>query len=211
MNKTKDWFSYFAPRFVALAAVMGFLLRIVLLFMPATVRDFAFSGWIKIFFLGLLNDIAFSSIALVPAFVVYSLLTSVKYRKPAGYIICGLLAALAIYVIGFNDISDEYGGVVPGIAKALTALLFVCFALKNCIPSIRDGWRKWTAILTSVIYVICSVLIFVCEIVFWEEFAVRFNSLRWTISSIRTRLLAISLNRTTSPSCHWEYWQYRWA
>ena len=175
MKNTKDWFRYFAPRFMVLAAIMGFILRIVLLFMPATVRDFSFLDWIRIFGIGLINDLAFSAIALIPAFVIYSLLSPAKYKKPASYIIMALLTALAVYVIGFNDISDEYGGVVPGIANALVAIFCVCFAIKLFIPSVRDGWRKVTAAATSLIYVVCAVLIFVCEIVFWEEFAVRFN------------------------------------
>ena len=143
--------------------------------MPQTVRNFGFTDILRIFGLGLLNDVAFSAIALVPAFVIYSLMTSVKYRKPAGYIIEGLLVALAVYVIGFNDITDEYGGVVPGIADALVAILLVCFSLKLFLPGIRDGWRKVSAFATSLMYVVCAVLIFLCEIVFWEEFAVRFN------------------------------------
>ena len=174
MKKT-DWFKYFAPRFVALAAVMGFILRIVLIFMPQTVRDFGFWDILRIFGLGFLNDVAFSAIALVPAFVIYSLMTSAKYRKPVGYIIEGLLVALAVYVIGFNDITDEYGGVVPGIANALVAIILVCFSIKLFVPAVRDGWRKVSAIALSLLYIICAVLIFVCEIVFWEEFAVRFN------------------------------------
>ena len=174
MNR-KDWFRYFAPRFVTLAAVMGFILRIVLIFMPQTVRDFGFLDILRIFGLGLLNDVAFSAIALVPAFVIYSLMTSAKYRKPAGYIIEGLLVALAVYVIGFNDITDEYGGVVPGIADALVAIILICFSIKLFVPTVRDGWRKVSAIALSLLYIICAVLIFVCEIVFWEEFAVRFN------------------------------------
>ena len=174
MNK-KDWFKYFAPRFAALAAIMGFILRIILIFMPQTVRDFGFADILRIFGLGLLNDVAFSAIALVPAFVVYSLMTSAKYRRPAGYIIEGLLAALSVYVIGFNDITDEYGGVVPGIANALVAIIFVCFSIKLFVPAVRDGWRRFSAVALSLLYIICAVLIFVCEIVFWEEFAVRFN------------------------------------
>lgn len=174
MNK-KDWFKYFAPRFVLLAAIMGFILRIVLLFMPATVWDFSFLDWLRIFGIGLLNDICFSAVALVPAFIVYSLLTPGKYSRPAGYIIEALLAALAVYVIGFNDITDEYGGVVPGIANALIAIVFICFSIKLFIPSVRDVWRRVSVMAVSLIYVICAVLIFVCEIVFWEEFAVRFN------------------------------------
>ena len=171
----KDWFRFFAPRFVLLAALMGFVLRIVLLLMPGTVREFSFWDWPRIFGVGLLNDVCFACVSLVPAFLVYSLLTAAKYRKPFCYVLEALLAGLAVYVIGFNDITDEYGGVVPGIANVLVGILFICFSIKLFVPAVRDAWRKVAVKLTTLLYVICAVLIFVCEIVFWEEFTVRFN------------------------------------
>ena len=173
--KLKDWFSWFAPRFALLTLAMGFVLRIVLLFMPQTVCDFSVLEWLGIFFLGALNDICFAAIALFPAFIVYSLLTPRKYEKPAGYIIAGLLVAAAAYFVFCNDISDEYGGVVPTLVNTLALLFAGCFCLKLFLPRIRDGWRKYCVLATTLLYVICAVLIFVCEIVFWEEFAVRFN------------------------------------
>ena len=66
----KDWFRFFAPRFVLLAALMGFVLRIVLLLMPGTVREFSFWDWPRIFGVGLLNDVCFALVSLVPAFLV---------------------------------------------------------------------------------------------------------------------------------------------
>lgn len=171
----KDWFKYFAPRFAALAVVLGFVLRIVLLFMPLTVRDFSFGAYLRIFALGAVNDVAFAALALVPAFVIYSFMTDAKYTKPVGYVIEALLAALAVYVIGFNDITDEYGGVVPGIADALVALFLICFSVKLFVPAVRKGWRTVAVGLLMLTYVVCAVTIWVCEIVFWEEFAVRFN------------------------------------
>lgn len=175
MNTRKDWFKFFAPRFVLLAAVMGLILRIVLIFMPETVRDFSAGEILRVFAIGLLNDVAFAAVALVPGFAVYSLMGSGKYRKPFGYIIEAVLLALAVYIIGFNDVTDEYGGVVPVIANVLTALLLICFSIKLFVPSVRDSWRKVSVMAGSFVYVLSAVVIFFCEIVFWEEFAVRFN------------------------------------
>ena len=107
--KIKDWFSFFAPRFLALGLILGFIIRVVLIFHPLTVVDWGFGTWVKIFALGLLNDIAFLAIALVPAFIFYTFLTDDKYRRPFGLIFWGLFSLLTLYVIFFNDITDEYG------------------------------------------------------------------------------------------------------
>ena len=171
----KDWFRYFAPLFASLTVILGMLLRIVLLFMPMTVRGFSFWGYLRIFGLGAVNDVAFAAIALVPAFFIYSFMTDAKYSKPVGYIIEGLLAALAIYVIGFNDISDELGAGYPIVADILVVVLLACFSIKLFVPKVRKTWRTVFVGLTMLIYMICAVTIWVCEIVFWEEFAVRFN------------------------------------
>ena len=72
MRKTKievkDWFLFFAPRFVVLTLVLGFLVRLALLFHPLTVVDWGFKEFLAIFGLGFVNDVAFAAIGLVPAF-----------------------------------------------------------------------------------------------------------------------------------------------
>ena len=90
MNKVKikDWFAFFAPRFLCLTLVLGLLIRIVLILHPVTVVDWGWVDWLKIFGLGFLNDLAFTAIALVPAFVFYSFLTDDRYKKPFLWIFC---------------------------------------------------------------------------------------------------------------------------
>ena len=94
-RKVKDWFGFFAPRFLCLTLLLGFVIRIILIFHPLTVVDWGAVDWIKIFVLGFLNDVAFTSIALIPAFIVYTFLTDDKYKSPYGYILTALFTLLA--------------------------------------------------------------------------------------------------------------------
>ena len=173
--KIKDWFSFFAPRFLALGLILGFIIRVVLIFHPLTVVDWGFGTWIKIFALGLLNDIAFLAIALVPAFIFYTFLTDDKYRRPFGLIFWGLFSLLTLYVIFFNDITDEYGGPLPRIANALLAFLAICLTIKMFVPSVRKKWRTVSIYLVMMVYACCAIMISFSEVVFWTEFGVRFN------------------------------------
>ena len=110
MKKTaaKDWFSFFAPRFLCLTLALGFIIRIILILHPMTVVDWGLADWLKIFFLGVINDVAFTAIALVPAFLIYTTFTDDKYGRRAGWIIWSLLMALTLYLVLCNDITDEY-------------------------------------------------------------------------------------------------------
>ena len=173
--KIKDWFSFFAPRFLALGLILGFIIRVVLIFHPLTVVDWGFGTWVKIFALGLLNDIAFLAIALVPAFIFYTFLTDDKYRRPFGLIFWGLFSLLTLYVIFFNDITDEYGGPLPRIANALLAFLAICLTIKMFVPSVRKKWRTVSIYLVMMVYACCAIMISFSEVVFWTEFGVRFN------------------------------------
>ena len=47
--KVADWFGFYAPRFYALALIVGFITRIILLFHPMTVVSFSAIEWLKIF------------------------------------------------------------------------------------------------------------------------------------------------------------------
>ena len=170
-----DWFAFYAPRFYALSAVVGVIVRILLLLSPLTTVGFTAVEWLKIFGLGLVNDMAFATLALIPAFVVYTTMTDAKYGRVAGYVIEGLLLVLTVYVVFFNDITDEYGGVVPGIANGLLIALLVCFSIKLFVPRVRETWRRAATGVTMLVYAVCIVLNAVCELVFWSEFGVRYN------------------------------------
>lgn len=175
MQKVKDWFSFFAPRFVLLTLVLGFLIRIALILHPMTVVDWGFWDWCKIVLLGFLNDVAFSAIALIPAFLFYTFLSDSKYRKPYGYIFWSLLVLLTLYVVFFDDITDEYGGPLPRIVNAVLIFLSACFTIKLFVPSIRKIWRYISIFIFMMIYLSCTITIAFSEVVFWSEFGVRFN------------------------------------
>ena len=177
MNKQKvsDWFAFFAPRFLCLTLILGFLIRIVLILHPLTVVDWGWTDWLKIFCLGFLNDLAFTAIALVPAFIFYSFLTEDKYRKPYKWIVWGGMTLLTAYILFFNDITDEYGGPLPRIVNGVLAFLWICLTIKMFFPKVRKGWRTAAIWIMMMLYICCAITIAISEIVFWSEFGVRFN------------------------------------
>ena len=192
MQKTRitDWFLFFAKRFYLYALAVGFLLRIIMILLPyvlpqSLIADFAVQGfsisditlweWVKVFVLGPLNDFAFATIALIPAFLVYSLTTPRKYDKPWGWIIEGLLVAVTGYFLLFNDITDEYGGPLPIIVNSLFVFFTVCFSVKLFVPKVREGWRRGVVCFTLGLYVFLLLLNSLSETVFWLEFGNRYD------------------------------------
>ncbi len=177
MNKQKvsDWFAFFAPRFLCLTLILGFLIRIILILHPLTVVDWGWTDWLKIFCLGFLNDLAFTAIALVPAFIFYSFLTDDKYRKPYKWIVWGGMTLLTAYILFFNDITDEYGGPLPRIVNGVLAFLWICLTIKMFFQKVRKGWRTAAIWIMMMLYICCAITIAISEIVFWSEFGVRFN------------------------------------
>ena len=174
-KKVKDWFGFFAPRFLCLTLLLGLIVRIALIVHPLTTVDWGWTDWLKIFGLGVLNDIAFTAVALVPAFLVYTLLTDDKYKKPWMWILYGLFTALTAYVLFCNDITDEYGGPLPRIVNAVLAVLWICVSVKTFVPKVRKGWRTGAIYLVMMLYACAAVAIAFSEVVFWSEFGVRFN------------------------------------
>lgn len=172
----KDWFGFYAPRFYIYSVILGIIVRIILICHPMTVTsDFTVLTWLKVFGRGLLNDIAFATLALIPAFIIHSFFTDRKYDKPYVWILGGLLVVLTAYVVCFNDITDEYAGVVPGIANAFLLLVTGCFLLKVFIPGIRSTWRRIFIYFIMMLYAFLLILNAISESVFWDEIGVRYN------------------------------------
>ncbi len=170
-----DWLAFFAPRYVVLAALTGFVLRIVLLCSPATSAQFSWTQWAAVFGLGLAYDVAFACCALVPAIMIYAFVADRKYDRPWAYIIDGLLVAFAIYVFFTHSIFHEYGSVVPTIAQCFIAWKLLSFNLRLFMPKLRRPWRHTVLYITALTYVFCNLLNATCEYFFWEEFGVRYN------------------------------------
>lgn len=177
MNKSSvtNWFLYFAPRYILLSLLIGIIVRIVLIFHPLTVCDWGSSLWFKIFGLGVINDIAFAILTLIPAFVIYSLMCNGKYYKPLGYTIFGILVAATAYFLFTHDISNEYGSAVPKIINITFSILTIGFAIRFFFPSIRSRFRVGVIYLTILLYALFLILVAIAEVVFWSEFGVRFN------------------------------------
>ena len=174
-RKVHDWFRYFAPVFITFSVAIGFITRIILLFVPPTVIGFTALEWLKIFLLGFINDIAFSLLALAPAMLVHATLNDAKYKKPLSVIIGAALLAFAVYSFLPSNIFTEYGSVVPTIARALSLLLLVCFGLRLFLPGARKGWCKAGLLFTMGLYIFLMIVNAVSECVFWNEFGVRYN------------------------------------
>lgn len=174
-RKVHDWFRYFAPVFITFSVALGFITRIVLLFVPPTVIGFTGMEWLKIFTLGLLNDIAFSILALAPAILLEATLNDAKYKKPLSAVIGAALLAFTIYSFLPSNIFTEYGSVVPTIARLLSVLLLGGFCLRLFIPGIRRGWCKAGLLFTMGLYVFLMIINVISECVFWNEFGVRYN------------------------------------
>ena len=171
----KDWFAFFATRFLCLILILGAVLRLILLLHPMTTIDWGFWEYLKIFFLGAVNDLAFTGIALIPAFLIYTTFTYDKYGRRSGWVIWGLITALTLYIVFFNDITDEYGGPLPRIVNALLLIITACFSAKFFLMGIRRGWRMAAIFTTMMLYAVLTVGIAFSEVVFWSEFGVRFN------------------------------------
>ena len=174
-KKVLDWFRFFAPVFIMFSVALGLITRVILLFVPPTVIGFTAVEWLKIFFIGFINDIAFSVLALAPALLVQATLNDSKYKKPLCFIIGAALLAFAVYSLLPSNIFTEYGSVVPTIARVLSLLLLGGFCLRLFIPNIRKGWCKAGLLFTMGLYVFLMIINVVSECVFWNEFGVRYN------------------------------------
>lgn len=171
-----DWLLWLAPRYLALCAVAGVLLRVALLCLPVTVVDFSLGQWLRIFFLGALNDAAFAVLALAPAFLIYLLLTRLKYHRVGGWCIEALLVALWAYACFWPDnILGQYSKGVLRIGRIVATLLLAGFSLRLLWPRLRKPWRMAVLHLTMFLYVLALVFDLMGEWFFWAEFGVRYN------------------------------------
>ena len=185
-----DWFWFFARRFLVFSVIVGFVTRVIFVLLAYVlpegmaadfaIQDFSISQislpeWLKVLVLGPLNDLAFAAMALLPAFLVYSLTTSAKYRKPYGYILEAVLLAATAYFLFCNDITDEYGGPLPRIVNAVMVFFTFCYTLKLVFPGIRDGWRRVVVYGTILLYVTLLLINILSECVFWLEFGNRYD------------------------------------
>ena len=168
INNTLKWL-------VIIPLIIGFLLRIVLLFNPQTQIAFGTLDWLNIFLGGAINDLAVAFIGTAFLYICLLTLSDRKYDAPWGYILFGLICAAFVYVAFFHTVFDEYGSAVPKIVKGLLLYKVISFGCRLFIPKIRHIW-------SYVMYIVLvSVTFFIFlvstsgEYFFWDEFGVRYN------------------------------------
>ena len=166
---------FMAFELLSLYVLIGFLLRIVLMFTAPADASFGVGSILRLLFVGSFADAGMGILLLSPLLLLYLGLNEWKYRRPIGLVINGLLLAALIYVSCFRSIFSEYGGTVARIATYIIGWKFTSFTLRFLIPPLRDVWRRVSLYVVWALYVFLFLFISVGEYFFWEEFGVRYN------------------------------------
>ena len=164
-----------AVRFIKLYLLVGFFLRIVLMFCTPTEVHFTTLDVVRSLGVGLISDLGVGILLTIPLFILYLGLNEWKYKRPSGYVIELLLALAFAYSLWPKSIFHEYGGGAPLIARLFLGWKFVSFSLRFFIPKLRISWRRVTMYGTWSVYVLLLIFISAGEYFFWEEFGVRYN------------------------------------
>ena len=155
--------------------VVGFVVRIVLMFhLP---EGASISAWeaVRAVAVGVLNDLAMGILLCLPLLLVYLGHNEWKYRRLPGSTILGVLALAFAYSFYHGSIFHQYGGALPKIVHWLFGVKFASFALRYFIPKIRRGWRIVTTYIVWGIYAFVFIFNGASEYLFWDEFSVRYN------------------------------------
>jgi phosphoglycerol transferase MdoB-like AlkP superfamily enzyme len=173
MNYSK----YFAPfkNLGLFYLLIGFILRIVLLFHPITQTKFGVLALVKIFTLGLISDLLVFIVASVFLWLYLIFLSDSKFNKPWGYVLFGIYLALLIYILSGKTILNEYGGVLPTIGIVFVGIKTVLIGLLLLLPKQRRTIRLAVFSVTIFIFVLILIQNAVSEFFFWNEFGVRYN------------------------------------
>ncbi len=162
-------------KFLGLYLVVGFLLRIVLMVLSPDDASYTFGSILRLLSIGVLSDFGTGLLLFIPLLFVYLGLNEWKYSKVGGWLIELLLLAGLLYTLCCHSIFDEYGGGAPLIAKAFLSWKLFSFTLRFLLPRLRDTWRKVTLYATWGLYVFLFLFISMGEVIFWQEFGVRYN------------------------------------
>ena len=166
---------FMAFELLSLYVLIGFLLRIVLMFTAPADASFGAGSVLRLLFVGSFADAGMGILLLSPLLLLYLGLNEWKYRRPVGLVINGLLLAALIYVSCFRSIFSEYGGTVARIATYIIGWKFTSFTLRFLIPAVRDVWRRVSLYMVWALYVFFFIFVSVGEFFFWQEFGVRYN------------------------------------
>ena len=129
-----------SARILGLILAVGVVVRIVLAVITPGELGIGFGGWLAVFSLGLVNDLCVGVLSLVFMWLFLISVSRRKYGRVTGGVILGVLVAAFLYVTCFNTVFDEYGSVVPLIARCLFGFWAAGFALRYFVPTVRSGW-----------------------------------------------------------------------
>lgn len=155
--------------------LVGFILRIVLLFHPITQSHFGFVAILKIFFLGFLSDLLIFIVASAFLWLYLIFLSDSKFNNPWGYVLFGTYLALLIYILSGKTILHEYGGVLPALGIGFVGIKTVLIGVLLFFPKQRKNIRLAVFSITIFIFVLIIIQNAVSEFFFWNEFGVRYN------------------------------------
>src|SRR5574343_411801 len=155
--------------------IVSLLTRLVLLFHPITQSHFSFIDYLKIFSIGILNDL-FVFILIGSLLWLYLIfISNTKYKKPYGYLILGIFVCTLLYIASGKSILSEYGGVLPEIGLAFIGIKTILFALLLFFEKYRKKIRFVLFSFTIFLFVLLIIQNAVSEFFFWNEFGVRYN------------------------------------
>ncbi len=162
-------------KLVGLTLILGFLLRIILLFNSQTIINYSALEWVEIYVLGTLNDLCFAIISYVFLWLFLIFFSNKKYNRPWSIIIPVVLFVLFIILQFFNTPLREFN---KGLTQVICFILLwrlISFAIREHVPFVRVRWRQYSYYAVIFIYVTCIVLNAIAEYFFWNEFGVRYN------------------------------------
>lgn len=168
-------FTSVSAKILALILIVGAVVRIVLACITPGELGIGFGQWLAVFGLGAVNDLCVGVLSLVFMWLFLISVGRRKYGKKTGYAIFSVLLLALLYLLCFNTVFDEYGSVVPAIAKGIVGFWLAGFALRLFVPAVRAPWtRTWFWILSG-LYVLIIYFNAAGEYFFWDEFNVRYN------------------------------------
>lgn len=156
--------------------IASLIIRIIFLFLPITTASFGAFEIIKIFTIGLINDV-FVFVLTCPFLAFYFLfLSNSKYQKPYGQIILAGLILLFLYILLVpNNIFKQYGGSLAEVALGFIGLKIILFGLMFFLPEKRLKIRNTLYFTTIFLYVLLIIFNAVSEYFFYNEFGLRYN------------------------------------
>ena len=162
-------------RLVVFTAIIGFILRVVLMFNEQTHTSFFLKDYPQIFIFGFINDVCIAFMGTAFIFINQLFISSTKYRKPQCYFILAFLVALLAYLLFFDRTFTEFNKNVVHIVCWVLVYKCISFSLRTFLPKIRPTYSMVVYLLTIFVYVGAVLVNTIGEYFFWSEFGVRYN------------------------------------